>query len=185
MRRTRGLTAAIGFAAFAAVLPPAQAAPVAIHTPLPSAGILISVATGDGDGSVTCVVQPSAAWAENVASTVEPDSEATTIRGVVVGTTTVVCSVPRNVYVLLQADAEVTDRDTGTEYADGATPCRVAFACADVSEAWLVDTLPARYLVTSQLVISTLLPMTKIGGPCVLRTATLADCTVPFPGEFP
>lgn len=186
MTNIRRMAAVFALAAFGTVVPSAEAAPVAIHTPLPTTGALISVATGDGDGSVDCRVQPAATWVENVAALDQPNSEETTIRGAVVGTTVAVCSVPAlNVYVLLQADAELTDRDTGAEYADGATPCRVTTSCADASETWLVDTTPARYRLTSQLVISTLEPMTKITGPCVLRTPTLADCTVIVEDQFP
>lgn len=158
-------------------LPVAQATPVGVDVTVPQPGALISVVTADVDGSPSCIVEPAAVWGRNPTQT-SPEDAATTIKGVLVGTTVVTCSATAlNVYMLVQADANLIDLDTSTSYANGATPCRVSSVCADVSNGWLIESFPVHYKVESQLILTTLLPMTKIVGPCVLDTPYLAECT--------
>lgn len=149
-----------------------------VHTDVPTTGILIEFAEAHGDGTVSCIVQARAAWARTSVLAPE-DSENTTIRGVLAGNGVAQCSAAREtVYRLVQVDADLIDIDTGTEYGDGATPCNFTPSCTDVSEPWLVETLPARYRVDVQVTIMTVLPMSKIGGPCSLLSSTVAQCVV-------
>lgn len=177
--RCRFTAAVAGLLLFtSAHLTVAEATPAGIEVTVPQPGALISVVTADGDGSPSCIVEPAAAWGRNPTQTSPNDDAGSTIKGVLVGTTVVTCSATAlNAYMLVQADTNLIDVDTSTSYANGATPCRVSSVCVDVSNEWLIESFPAHYKVESQLILTTLLPMTKIVGPCVLDTPYLAECT--------